>query len=263
MGDGKIAPLRTVYRDHLEAFSRDLLEMCDTVRDVMSRASTALLAQSLEKAEDALSIADGLEEIRQRCQDRSMKLLALENPVASDLRQVISSIYIVEDFQRMGALATHIANTARMRHPSPVVPEPMLVYVTELVRLAEDLGNKTHELLENPDADVAVGLRKDDDDVDAMKNYVLNLITHREWAHSAREAVDLALICRYYERYSDHCVNVAARTVFLITGLKPDAYLEQQRAGDGFDMDEKFAAIERRFRLGRTDIPGDPGRPSV
>ncbi|WP_245945873.1 PhoU domain-containing protein [Corynebacterium senegalense] len=229
--------------------------MCDTVRDVMSNASAALLTQSLDQAEEALSSVDGLEETRQRCEDRSMKLLALENPVASDLRQVVSSIYIVEDFQRMGALAMHIANTARMRHPAPVVPDSMRAFVAELARLADDLGTKTHELLVNPDAEVALGLRADDDDVDAMKNYILNVLTHHEWEHSAREAVDLALLCRYYERYSDHCVNVAARTVFLITGLKPDAYLEKQRAGDGFEMDEKFAAIERRFRLNRSQRP--------
>ncbi len=255
MEDGKIAPRRTVYRDHMEAFSSDLLDMCDTVRSVMSNASTALLTQSLDHAEEALSSADGLEETRQRCEDRSMKLLALENPVASDLRQVVSSIYIVEDFERMGALAMHIANTARMRHPSPVVPESMTDFVTELARLADDLGKKTHELLGNPDVEVAIGLRDDDDDVDAMKNYLLNVLTHHEWPHSAREAVDLALLCRYYERYSDHCVNVAARTVFLVTGLKPDAYLEKQRAVDGFEMDEKFAAIERRFRQDRNQRP--------
>ncbi|WKD58095.1 hypothetical protein CAPI_07835 [Corynebacterium capitovis DSM 44611] len=245
--DGKIRPVRAVYREHLEAFSQDLLNMCDTLRAVMAKASYALLNQSLEKAEEALSSADELEETRQRCEDRSMKLLALESPVASDLRQVVSSIYIVEDFERMGALAMHIANTARMRHPTPVVPEPLVNLVRELARLADEMGSKTHELLTTPDAEVAIRLRDDDDDVDAIKNYLLNVLTRQEWPHSAREAVDLALLCRYYERYADHCVNVAARTVFLITGLKPDAYLEKQRAGDAFELDERIAAIERRF----------------
>ncbi|WP_342318360.1 phosphate signaling complex PhoU family protein [Corynebacterium mayonis] len=251
MTNGKIAPLRAVYREHLEAFSRDLLEMCDLVRDIMSNASVALLQQSLESAEYALSCADRLEEIRQCCEARSMKLLALESPVGSDLRQVVSSIYIVEDFQRMGVLATHIANTARLRHPDPVLPEPIVDIVTEMARLADELGQKTHDLLVNPDAEAAVKLREDDDDVDAMKNYLLNALTHHDWPHSAREAVDLALVTRYYERYSDHCINVAARTVFLVTGLRPEAYLEQRGEGDGFDMDEKFAEIERRFRAGK------------
>ncbi|MDY5786081.1 phosphate uptake regulator PhoU [Corynebacterium sp.] len=255
MEAGKTAPLRTVYRDHLEAFSHDLLEMCDLVRDVMSNASVALLTQSLDHSEEALSSLDGLEEIRQRCENRSMKLLALENPVASDLRQVVSSIYIVEDFQRMGVLAMHVANIARMRHPHPVVPESMVSCVAELARLADDLGTKTHDLLVDPDVEVGITLRDDDDAVDAMSNYILNAVTHPKWEHSAREAADLALLSRHYERYSDHCINVAARTVFLITGLKPEAYLEKQRIADGFEMDQKLAAIERRFRPGQSNKP--------
>lgn len=249
-------PLRTVYREHLEAFASDLLDMCDTVRHVMSNASSALLTQSLEHAEEALSSADALEEMAQRCEERSMQLLALENPVASDLRQVLSSMYIVEDFHRMGVLATHIASTARLRHPTPVVPESMQPCVAELARLSEELGKKTHALLEDPDTEVALGLRDDDDDIDAMENYILHVLTQETWEHSAREAVDLALVCRYYERYSDHCVNVAARTVFLITGLKPDAYLEQQRSRDGFEMEEKIAAIQKRFRPRRGEQTG-------
>lgn len=240
--------MRTSYREHLDAFSRDLIEMCHGVRELMDNASVALLTQSLEHAEDVLSTSDELDEIRQRCETRSMKLLALESPVASDLRQVVSSIYIVEDFERMGTLATHIARIARLRHPSPVVPESMVPLVEELARLARDLGEQTEDLLSAPDADAAVSLRDADDEVDAMNNYILNVITNRQWEHSAREAVDLALLTRYYERYSDHCVNVAARTVFLVTGMKPDAYLEHRRSSDGFDLDERFAAIEKRFR---------------
>ena len=92
-----------------------------------------------------------------------------------------------------------------------------------------------------------MGLRNADDEVDTMTSYILNVVTNRHWEHSTREAVDLALLCRYFERYSDHCVNVAARTVFLVTGMKPEAYLEHRRSGDSFDMDERFAVIEQRF----------------
>ena len=239
--------MRTSYREHLDAFSRDLIDMCAKVRELMQRATIALLTQSLDDAELALSSADGLEEIRQRCETRSMQLLALESPVASDLRQVVSSIYIVEDFKRMGALATHIAKLARLRHPHPVVPESVQPLVDELVRLAQELGSQTEQLLHHPDPDAAVHLRDADDEVDTMANYILNVTTNRHWEHSTREAVDLALLCRYFERYSDHCVNVAARTVFLVTGMKPEAYLEHRRAADGFDMDERFAVIDRRF----------------
>ncbi|QPK82947.1 phosphate signaling complex protein PhoU [Corynebacterium qintianiae] len=250
--------MRTIYREHLDAFSRDLIEMCNNVRELMDNATIALLTQSLDHAEDALSSTDALDVIRQRCEVRSMQLLALESPVASDLRQVVSSIYIVEDFERMGALATHIAKLARLRHPHPVVPETMVALVDELVRLARELGTQTEELLSDPDPDAAVTLRDADDEVDTMTSYILNVTTNQQWEHSAREAVDLALLCRYFERYSDHCVNVAARTVFLATGMKPEAYLEHRRSGDGFDMDERFAVIEKRFDRRSRINPGHP-----
>ena len=127
--------LRTVYREHLEAFNKDVLEMCDAVRKIMDHASAALLEQSLEDAEVALTETDALKEISQRCEERSMSLLALHSPVAYDLRQVISAIYIVESFDRMGSLAKNVALLARQRHPSPVYPEPLHGYVQELARL--------------------------------------------------------------------------------------------------------------------------------
>lgn len=91
--------------------------MSDTVRGIMASATKALFEASLEDAEEALTAADSLKEIRERCEHRSMQLLARENPVATELRQVFTSIYIVEDFSRMGALAKHVANTARLRYP--------------------------------------------------------------------------------------------------------------------------------------------------
>ncbi|WIM67301.1 phosphate signaling complex protein PhoU [Corynebacterium breve] len=243
--------MRTVYREHLDAFAHDLLVMCDSVRSIMDKASEALLTTSLEKAEDALSLADPLEEIRVRCEERAVQLLALENPVASDLRQVVSSIYIVEDFNRMAALAMHVANTARRRHPDPVLSDDMVGYVEEMARLVQEMGEKTHDLLVDPDADVAMILNEDDDAVDDLNSFLLELMTQREWKHSIRQAVDLAGLTRFYERYADHCVNVAARIVYLTTGLQPEEYLRKRESDrEEAELAKRFEALERQFRRG-------------
>ena len=239
--------LRTEYREHLEAFNQDVLEMCDTVREIMGHASAALLERSLDDAETALTEADSLKDISERCEDRSMRLLALQNPVASDLRQVVSAIYIVESFERMGSLARNIALLSRQRHPHPVYPEALHGYVEELARLVYEMGATTRQLLVEPDADVAVELHTIDEGVDDMKAYLFSLVSDREWEYSTREAVDLSMLARYYERYADRCVSVASRMVFLITGLKPEAYLRQRDEVD-HDPEQKFATIERKFR---------------
>lgn len=124
--------MRTAYREHLDNFSHDLIVMCDTVRTIMDMASQALLDRALEPAEEALSLTEELDEIRSRCSERAVKLLALENPMAQDLRQVVSSIYIVEDLFRMGQLAQHIADAARRRHPEAVVPAEYLGFMEEM-----------------------------------------------------------------------------------------------------------------------------------
>lgn len=240
--------LRVQYREHLKAFNRDLLGMCDTVRSIASHANAALLEQSLDDAETALTEADSLQEISDRCEERSMRLLALQNPVASDLRQVLSAIYIVEHFERMGSLARNIALLARQRYPEPVYPAPLHGYVEELARLVDDMGAATRNLLVEPDADAAVELHTIDEGVDDMRAYLCSLVSDREWEYSTREAVDLSMLARYYERYADRCVGVAGRMVFLITGLKPEAYLLRRDEPD-YNPDEKFATIERKFRV--------------
>lgn len=243
--------MRTIYREHLNAFSQDLQSMSDTVRSVMRYASKSLIDGTLEDAESALTEADKLHEIRVRCQERSMALLALESPVASDLRQVFTSIYIVEDLNRMGALSRHIASTARLRHPEYVYDETMKPTIVELARLVDTMGELIHDQLIAPDVEGALAMSEFDDELDALNQHLLDSVTANTWPGTNRTAVDLALLGRYFERYADHCVNVAARIVYLVTGLTPERY-ERKKDKDGHDreMDERFRELERYFGQG-------------
>ncbi len=241
--------MRLTYREHLDAFAHDLIIMCDMVGEIMAQASQALLRGSLEAAEASLSLAEGLAEVRDRCSQRAVDLLALEGPLARDLRQVISSIYIVEDFDRMAALAMHIARTARDRHPGKVIPADLTGYFEEFTRLVRDMTIKTRDLLASPDPDTALELAQEDDAVDDLDQHLLTLVTQREWTHTTREAVDLALLCRYYERYADRCVSVGARIVYLSTGLRPQEYLaKQERDRAEAEAQARFEFLERQFR---------------
>ena len=241
--------MRHAYREELNAFAHDLIVMCDGVSAIMHKASQALLTADLQPAEEAISLTDELDAVRLRSEERAVALLALENPVAKELRQVVSSIYIVEDLNRMSELAKHIANAARRRHPDSVIPETYLGYFKEMARLVEDMVALTRDVLVDPDADVALRLTSEDDAVDDINEHLLNVLTRREWTETTRAAVDIALLSRFYERYADHCVNVAARVVFLITGMTPEEYLaeresSQQRAA----AEARFQALERQFR---------------
>lgn len=246
--NGKEAPMRTVYREHLDNFAHDLQIMSDTVRGIMASATKALFEASLEDAEDALTAADSLKEIRERCEQRSMQLLARENPVATELRQVFTSIYIVEDFSRMGALAKHVANTARLRYPEEVVDKHLQSTVKEMARMVDTMSELIHDQLISPDADLALEMNEIDDKVDDLHRYLLSTVTGKTWEGTSRAAVDAALIGRFYERYADHCVNVAARIVYLVTGLTSEVYAQSRDDTPTSKMEERLRNLEQYWR---------------
>ncbi|AZA12831.1 phosphate uptake regulator PhoU [Corynebacterium choanae] len=243
--------MRSSYQERLDRFAQDLIVMCDTVQVIMQQAAKALLAQDLTAAEQALTLTDDLKPITQRCEERAVQLLALEGPLARDLRQVVSSIYIVEDISRMATLAKHIATTARLRHPAQVLPEPLVGYFEEYSRLAQEMTQKLGDLLTDPDdVDVAVVFGADDDAVDDIQKHLFLLLTARPWEHSTTQAVDVALLSRYFERYADHIVNVASRIIYLSTGMKPAEYLANREAAQrGERFDDRLAALEHRLGI--------------
>lgn len=241
--------MRTAYRELLDNFAHDLVIMCDTVEQIFRGASQALLDADLQLAEGTLTLNDSLEEVRQRCEERAVRLLALENPMAKDLRQVVSSIYIVEDLFRMGELGRHIANMARRRHPSPTIPTAYVGYFEELERLCLELLSIMRNLLIDPDADTALALSTDDDAVDDIYHHLLDNVSNRPWKDTTRAAVDIAMLGRFYERFADHTVAVASRVVYLTTGMAPEDYLEKKEQDRAeADIAARFEALERQFR---------------
>lgn len=211
-------------------------------------ATKALLDVDLPTAEKVVGSIDSIEELRATCETAAFELLALEGPVAGDLRHVVSGIYIVEALSRMAALAVHVANLARRRHPHPVVPEAIKPYIAEMTQQANTCAGKIREVLLSGDVNQALELADDDDAVDDIHSHLFTLTTQRDWPHSVREAVDLTLLSRYIERYSDHAVSIASRVVYMITSLRPEQYEEAKRTeAEQQAISKQFNEISRRY----------------
>lgn len=219
------------YQEHLDAFSRDLTLMCESVTTTLRAATYGLTHTSLQSAEEAMTLTEDLDEIRERCTNRATQLLALEASRARDVRQVLASIYIIEDFHRMGVLAVHIASIARRCYPEPVVAPDLMVQLRALSRLTLEMSEKVQDIVAAPDSEAAVDLAVDDDSVDSIHDEVMNTLRHQPWPYSAQMAVDMALLVRYFERYADHTVNVAQQILFLVTGMTPDHYRARRASG--------------------------------
>lgn len=213
--------MRTAYHEQLEALTDQLGEMCGLAGGAMERATQALLQADLVLAEQVISDHDQIAAMSARAEEAAFVLLALQAPVAGDLRSVVSSIQIVADVDRMGALALHVAKIARRRHPQHVLPEEVNGYFAEMGRVAVELGNAAKEVLETRDPEKAARIQEEDDAMDDLHRHLFTVLMDREWKHGVTAAVDVTLLSRFYERFADHAVEVARRVIFQVTGSYP------------------------------------------
>ncbi|MBP1160576.1 phosphate transport system protein [Rhodococcus sp. PvR044] len=213
--------MRVAYNEQMTELADMLGEMAGLAGAAMERATQSLLQADLSLAEQVISDHDQITELSVACEERAFALLALQAPVAGDLRSVVSGIQIVADIDRMGALALHVAKIARRRHPNHVLPEEVNGYFAEMGRIAVALGAGAREVLETRDPERAAKLREEDDAMDDLHRHLFSVLMDREWKHGVAAAVDVTLLGRFYERFADHAVEVARRVIFLVTGKMP------------------------------------------
>ena len=214
--------MRTAYHEQLDALTNRLAEMCGLAGVAMERATQALLQADLPLAEQVITDHDHIATLSARAEEDAFVLLALQAPVAGDLRAVVSSIQIVADVDRMGALALHVAKIARRRHPQHALPEEVNGYFAEMGRVAVDLGHSAQEVLLTKDPEKAARIREEDDAMDDLHRHLFTVLMDRDWKHGVAAAVDVTLLGRFYERFADHAVEVARRVIFQVTGQNPD-----------------------------------------
>lgn len=149
---------------------------------------------------------------------RVLDLIARQQPVAGDLRTLVTSLRMSADLERMGDLARHIAKIARLRHPHPAVPEDLRESIAAMGRLGADLARKVGQVIEERDIDLARTLDADDDAVDQLHRALFTALLGDQHPHTIEAAIDVTLIGRYYERFADHAVSIATRLIYLISG---------------------------------------------
>lgn len=210
--------MRTAYHDRLRKLIDQLAEACSLTGRAMRHATQALLQADLQLAEQVILGQDAIARMTHRAQEAAFVLLALQAPVAGDLRTVVSCIHIAADVERMGGLAVHIAKIARRRHPRHAVPTAVNSYFTEMSSLAVELSTRATEVLLSRDPQRAKQVRQADDAMDDMHQRLLSVLIGPTWTYGIEAAVDVTLLGRFYERFADHAVSIARRVIFQATG---------------------------------------------
>ena len=213
--------MRNAFHDELDGIGLTLLQMAGLVKVAMNDATSALLTVELNSAEKVIAADDVIDEIQHELDARTINLMARQQPVASDLRTLVTSLRMSADLERMGDLAHHIAKVARLRHPSNAIPADLVLVFTEMGHVAEKLSTKVATVITTRDTDMALQVEKDDDEMDELHKKVIIGITNGGNGITIESAIDLTLLGRYYERFADHAVAVARRVYFLVKGEFP------------------------------------------
>jgi phosphate transport system protein len=214
--------MRDDYHADLESISDNLVEMGHLVGSAMSRATTALLDADLQIAETVIAQDEAVDQLYRDLEAKAFELLVRQQPVATDLRQVVTSLRMVADLERMGDLALHVAKVARRRYPSSAVPPELRSIILQMGHAAEEIVTKASSVVASRDIEVAAELEKDDDVMDTLHRQLFTTMLKPGWDGGIEVAIDIALVGRYYERFADHAVSVARRVVYLVTGERPD-----------------------------------------
>ncbi|MFC7326439.1 phosphate signaling complex protein PhoU [Marinactinospora rubrisoli] len=216
--------MRDTYHEDLDALSERLIEMTRLARHAIARATTALLDADLGAAQEVISGDEELNRMNEEIEQSTFDLMARQQPVAKDLRTIITALHMAGDLERMGDHAVHIAKIARRRHPDSAIPTELRSTVLEMGHQAELLVIKAGEVIAQRDADTALELDKDDDRMDRLRRRLLSRILAPGWEHGVEATMDVTLAGRFYERFGDHAVHLGDNIVYMVTGTKPKDY---------------------------------------
>jgi phosphate transport system protein len=210
--------VRDQYHDELDAVTQSLVDITRLAGSAINRATTALLEADLQEAEAVISGDAAIDQLYADIEARALDLLARQQPVASDLRVLITSLRMVADIERMGDLALHIAKVARRRYPASAIPPELHATVLEMGQVAQRICAKCSSIIAGRDLTLAAELERDDDVMDDLHRRLFRVLLDDAWQGGIEGAIDVTLCGRYYERFCDHAVSVARRVIYLVTG---------------------------------------------
>ena len=210
--------MRDAFHEELDAIQATLVTMGEMVSTAMSRSSEALLNADVKLAEQVISEDEKLDTIQHDLEARSINLMARQQPVAQDLRILVTSLRMSADLERMGDLCHHIAKLARMRYPAVAVPPELVSTIENMGKTAKKIIEKSTHVVKTQDLQAAIELETDDDEMDKLHRALFVALLDDSWSHGIEAAIDMTLLGRYYERCADHAVSIARRVYFLVKG---------------------------------------------
>lgn len=210
--------MREIFKQEMEQLGEELLTMAQLMCSAIEKATQALETADLTLAEEVIDADSRIDEIERNLDERGVSLLARQQPVATDLRIVVSALRLSATMERMGDLARHLAYVARGRYPEVASTGRMQEILRQMGEQAVKVARQVVELLETRDLNLAEKIEADDDVLDRLHRESFQVVLDDDEHLTRQQLVDAVLLGRYLERFGDHGVSVARRISFLVTG---------------------------------------------
>lgn len=213
-----MALIRSVFQDELDGVSESLVDLTTMVSLSISKATKAILSADLSLAQEVIATDDHIDTFQHDLDARIIDIIARQQPVASDLRALVTALRMSADLERMGDMSHHVAKIARLRHPALAVPGELHDLFESMGAAAFKIAEKTGSVIASRNTEMALEVERDDDEMDQLHRQLIATLVEPNWSHGVECAIDLTLLGRYYERFADHAVSVSRRVYFLVTG---------------------------------------------
>ncbi len=216
------------FHDELNDMKVRLLTMSSEAEAALALAVEAYLERKTDKAERVLQGDRNIDAMETDVEERCISLLALQQPMAKDLRMLTAALKISNDLERVGDHAVNIAGSVlRLKQMRPVAPDPELI---EMARLAREMLSDALEAFIRGDSAAAREICRRDDRVDALQDSVFRImLTHMmEEPQTIGAGVEVFLVSRNLERVADLATNIAEDVVFLVEGKSIKHHAENQ-----------------------------------
>ena len=213
---------RRGFHEELDAIRSDLVRLAALVCESIPRATQVLLEGDLDGAQSLIDDDDQLDDLSLDVEERCYKLFALQQPMAGDLRALVTAVRLTSEIERSGDLMVNVAKAARRIYGLPIDPR-----VRGLLQTMSDEALRLYRYATDAyaagDAAMAAALDDMDDTLDGIhRDYIASVLeTCRAGDMDVQAAVQLALVGRYYERVGDHAVNIGERVCYMVSGSLP------------------------------------------
>lgn len=238
--------LRKGFHHELDLVRKGLIRLAAAVIEAIPRATAILLEGDLDGANALIRHDDEIDALSIELEERCYQLLALQAPVAGDLRQLVSIVKMVGDIERSADLTVNICKAARKIYGHDLDPR-MRGLISRMSEQAQQLFSSALESFEENDAAKAAAIDDMDSFLDGLQREFVRTIfeSHADTKIDLQVAIQMAMVARFYERIGDHAVNIGERVQYLVTGWLPE-HKGAARFRSGQDDTGEFPTVNPR-----------------